>query len=105
MQLAGLALICDRRGIIARQHIERLRVHPQTHVLGRDVQHAISIVGEMMQVRVPELLEQKVALGKSRQPFLRELLRFFLLCFGRGVQPSSSAERRSSGAASVASWR
>ena len=39
----------------------------------------IGIIAEMMQVRLPKLLEQKVALWKSRQPFPCELLRFFLL--------------------------
>src|ERR1700728_4680054 len=78
-ELAWLALICDRRGIIAGEHRKRLGEHSQTHVLRRDVQYAIGIIAEMMQVRLPKLLEQKLALWKSHQPFPCKLLRLFLL--------------------------
>ena len=79
---SGFAFIGDRSGVIARQDIERLRVHAKAHVFGRNVQNSFHIVAEMMQVGFGDLFEKEITLRKPVEPFSSQRSRFFFLALG-----------------------
>jgi hypothetical protein len=66
-----LTLIWRRRGIVAIEDSERLRVQTEAHVLRHEIQNAIGIIRKLNKVEIADFVLEGSS-GESRQSFLRE---------------------------------
>src|SRR6266849_1015282 len=73
----GFALIWHNSRIFSQEHFKCRLIHTEAEVLRGDIQHPVSIIGEMVQVWSSQLLPQKIALRETCQPFLGEASRRF----------------------------